>query len=202
MGGIGEEAPLGLAGALETGQHGVQRLCQPPHLVSCDGLGQSPGRITGPLDLRRCACEPRQRRQGATHEHRQGDRSEAGAREGGDEDERADARKRRREVARRRRDRDRAARRRTARLGERRNVEAQIVRAELGVRVAAATGRDHGANHILNRQDATAERERASDDPPLPVDDLDAQLPAAEWCVERAWRSEQRRRRRAQLCNR
>ena len=111
------------------------------------------------------------------------------------------ARKRRREIASRRCYCDRAAGRQTTRFSKRRDVEPQIIRAELRVCIAPTTLRDHAADHILNRKDATAESERASNDPAPPIHHFDAQLLTAQRCVKRAGRCEQRRSRRAQLRN-
>ncbi len=81
---------------------------------------------------------------------------------------------------------------------ERRRVDAQLVAAERHGPVARRSAGERRRRERLG-QHATAERERARDDPPSAVDHLDERLRPAGRRVERARRREQRGRRRREL---
>ena len=90
------------------------------------------------------------------------------------------------EIARRAGDDYRSSGRRTADIGEWRRVSAQILIAELQARVARVPVRDCPTQQPLRRQNATPEREGASDDPAASIDHLDRELSAPERRVQRA----------------
>ena len=199
MGRIGEEAALRVARPFEAREHRVQRRSEPADLVAGLGRRQPPPRIAGALDLRRGGGEPRQRPERAAHQHGDGDRSEPGGDETGQENVVLDAGDRVVDVEPRRRDDDRAAGGGPAEVRERRCVEPQPIRSERAIGVAAASVPDCVRHELTGRQSAPAERERARDDPAAPVDHLDRHLRPAERRVECAGRRQQRGCRRVQL---
>ena len=170
-----------------------------PISSSAVGLRESTARVAGPLDLGGRAGEATERAQRPTHQQRQGGRGCGGGDERGDEHDDVHGRERRVEVMRRRRDSDCAARGRPACVRERRHVHAQVVAPELGADVPAAPVAITRRAERLTGSTRAAERKRARDDASPAIDDLDADLLAAERSVERTRRRDQRRRRRAQL---
>ena len=112
---VGEEAALGVARALEAGEHRVQRRREPADLVVRCGLGQPPPCVAGPLDLARRAGEPRERLQRAAHQERDGERADRGGGEPGEHGQRVQRADRLGDVGRRRADDHRPAARRARR---------------------------------------------------------------------------------------
>ena len=96
---------------------------------------------------------------------------------------------------------DRAARCRPAGIGERSNVHAQVVAAEVSGRVATGAARDHLLPERLDRKNPSAEGKRPGDDPTVPVDHLDADLLCTDRRVECSGRRQECRRRGAELCH-
>ena len=170
---IGEEAPLAVARPLERGEHPVQRLGEPPDLVDRLRLRQPAARVPAALDLGRGGRQPPERRQRAPHQQRERRSPRAAAAtNAARQHDQVHAAERRVELVRRCGDGHRATGGRAAGVGERRDVEPQLVRAEVGARVparplaitlraSAATGRT---------RPPSAERPR--DDPPAAVDHL------------------------------
>ena len=100
VGGVRQEAPLGVAGALEAAEHRVQRSREASHLVGGGRLGQPETWIACPLDLGRRIGEATERPEGATHEHRHRRRCERRPGEARDDHEEMQAREGRPQVVR------------------------------------------------------------------------------------------------------
>ena len=156
--GVGEEAPLGVARALEAASIAFSVCREPADLVVRRRLGQPPARVAGALDLGRGVRRAAERPKRAPHQQR-----ERGRRRGrGDQRPRArrtGARSRacRVEVVRRCRDDDRATGGRPADVGERRDVDAQVDRRRASRSRSRPTPR---RDHARVRAAATAGRGR------------------------------------------
>ena len=187
--GVADEALLGRAGALERGEHRVERLRQRADLVAHLGIRQPARGVAGALDLARARRQAAQRAQRAPGE-------DGGERRG---QQRGDDRGEQHEAARACRACPRSpwwcpatttappAAGAAAELAERRGVDAQRVGAEARRRRSRPCGRRAPLRDGRRvGQDAAAEAARAGDDPPARVDHLHEQLAAAEPALERA----------------
>ena len=165
--GVADEALLGRAGALERGEHGVERLRERADLVAHLGIRQPARGVAGALDLARARRQAAQRTQRAPRQ----DGGQPGRHQRGDDrreqHEPARVVERVLDLGRRTGDDDGAARRRAAaELAQRRGVDAQRVGAEPGVAVAGRSVVERRPGGRRLGEDAAAEAARAGDDPP------------------------------------
>ena len=197
---VGEEAALGVARALEAREHRVERRREPADLVAARGLGEALPRVARALDLARRAGEPGKRLERASHQQGNGDRTDRGGGEPGEQREHMQRADRLGDVGRRRADDHGAASGRAGDVGDRRGVGPEVVAVE---RDAAERG-DAVAHRPVSERDgkrATAQRERPGDDAAVAVDDLDHRLRGADRRVERAGCRQQGGRGCRELCD-
>ena len=184
----------------ERAQHLVQCHAEAARLLRGRGLRKPAARIAARLDLACDTPELVQRPKRTAHE--QPDRSGRRRRraDAAEDDEEANAMEVLLDRPRRRRDHDRAARRRCAAdVRQRRDVHPNRLGTDAAVRVAGPATSGRRGDQPGRGQHAPAETERARDDPPVLVDDLDGELLAPERRLEHSRRRhEQRGSRRAQ----
>ncbi len=194
MRGVADEPALGLAGALERGQHGVERRGEVAHLVAGRRQGEAARRIAGALDVPGSGGEIRERAKRAAREQGGDARRDQDGREAAEEDEGPRRVEGVLDVRGGAGDDHRPARRlAVADLAERRGVEPQRLVAQAAVAEPGAPAVQRRGGRAGQGEHAAAEPTRAGDDPPATVDDLHEQGAAADAALEGARIGEHRR---------